>query len=502
MSKAPTKGASGAVAEVKGDSRFSNWGARHNDLRDWIDRVEAMGELIRLKGVDWNLEIGAVAEMIYHNKPDNPPAILFEEIPGYPKDFRVLSGAVNSPKRLALTLGFNEPSRALDVVQAYRDRMKEFQLIPPVEVKEGPIFENVMRDDEVDLYRFPVPFFHEEDGGRYIGTGDLVITKDPDSDWVNHGTYRVQIHDKNTVGLWMSPGKHGRMIRDKYFAKGQNCPVLISVGHDPLLHLSSANEVGPNISEFSHAGGHRGRPFEIVKSELFGLPMPAFGEIVLEGEIMKDEMKHEGPFGEWTGYYASAIREDHVVKIRRIYYRNSPILTTARPGRPPSDYSLSKCVVKAAMIWDQVEKAGLPNVHGVWSHEFGGGRLFNVISIKQGYAGHARQALLLTAGSHGANYIGRFVVVVDEDVRPDDLWSVMWAISTRCDPAEDIDIVRNCWSGPLDPRKQAGDNYNSRALVDACRPFHWRHEFPHVAESTPELKKKTLEKFGWILDKL
>ena len=109
---------------------------------------------------------------------------------------------------------------------------------------------------------------------------------------------------------------------------------------------------------------------------------------------------------------------------------------------------------------------------------------------------------MLAAGAHGGNYIGRFVVVVDDDIHPGDLWGVMWAISSRCDPVEDIDIIRNAWSGPLDPRKQAGDNYNSRALIDACRPFHWKDEFPHVAESSPELKKKTLEKFGWILDKL
>ena len=482
--------------------KFRNWGPRHEDLRDWLERCEEIGELIKLKGVHWDLEIGAVAEMIYHNKPDNPPAILFEEIPGYPPNFKVVSGAVNSSRRLAMTLGFEEPRGYLDVVQAYRDRLKDFELIDPVEVKKGPILENIDKDDEVDLYKFPVPFFHEEDGGRYIGTGDLVIMKDRDSDWVNHGTYRVQIHDKNTVGLWMSPGKHGTLIKEKYFAEGKNCPVLISVGHDPLLHLSSANEVGPGISEFSHAGGHRGTPFEVIRSELHGLPIPARGEICIEGEIMLNEKRSEGPFGEWTGYYASHIREDHVVKVKRVYYRNDPILTTARPGRPPSDYSFSKCVVKAAMIWDQVEKAGLPNVQGVWCMEFGGGRLFNVISIKQAYQGHSKQALMLAAGAHGGNYIGRFVVVVDEDIDPGDVWSVMWAISSRCDPTEDIDIIRNCWSGPLDPRKKVGVNYNSRALIDATRPFEWRNEFPHVAESTPELKKKTLEKYGWILDEI
>lgn len=481
---------------------FRNWGPRHEDLRDWLERCEEIGELLRLDNINWDTEQGAITEMVYHAAPDNPPAILFEKIPGYPEGYKALSGMVNSPRRLALTLGFDEPKDVLDVVRAYRDRMKDFELIPPVTVKDGPILENIDRDDEVDLYKFPAPFLHEEDGGRYLGTADLVMTKDTDSDWVNHGTYRIQLHDKNTVGMWASPGKHGTQIKEKWFAQGKNCPILISIGHDPLLHISSGNEVGPGISEFAYAGGHRGKPFEVIESELHAMPIPARGEICLEGEIMLDEKQNEGPFGEWTGYYASAVRMDHVVRIKRVYYRTDPILTTARPGRPPSDYSLAKCVVKAAMIWDQVEKAGLPNVHGVWCMEFGGGRLFNVISIKQSYAGHAKQALLLAAGAHGGNYIGRFVVVVDEDIHPGDLWSVMWAISSRCDPVDDIDIIRNAWSGPLDPRKQAGDNYNSRALIDACRPYHWKDEFPHVAESSPELKKKTLEKFGWILDKL
>ena len=506
MSEATTKKAESADQTAK-FPQFRNWGPRHEDLRDWLDRCEEIGELLRLDNIHWDEEMGAITEMVYHKKPDNPPTILFENIPGYPKGYKALSGMVNSPRRLALTLGFDEPETVLDVVRSYRNRMKGFELIPPVEVsrddlENAPIFENVDRDDEVDLYKFPAPFFHEEDGGRYIGTAVLVMMKDPDSDWVNHGTYRAQLHDKNTVGMWASPGKHGSQIKEKWFAQGKDCPVLMSIGHDPLLHISSGNEVGPGISEFDYAGGHRGKPFEICKSELHGLPIPARGEICPEGEILLNEKRDEGPFGEWTGYYASAVRADHPVRIRRVYYRSNPILTTARPGRPPSDYSLAKCVVKAAMIWDQVEKAGLPNVRGVWCMEFGGGRLFNVISIKQSYAGHAKQALLLAAGAHGGNYIGRFVVVVDDDIHPGDLWSVMWAISSRCDPVDDIDIIRNAWSGPLDPRKQAGDNYNSRALIDACRPFHWKDEFPHVAESTPELKKKTLEKFGWILDQI
>ena len=469
----------------------------HVDLRDWIERVSSVGELMRISGVDWNLEMGAVAEMIYHARPENPPAILFENIPGYSADFRVLSGMTNSPLRLALTLGLPRPKHPLDVVRAYRDRMKQFQLIPNVFVDTGPVLENVDRDAAVDLLKFPVPFLHELDGGRYIGTADLVIMRDPDSGWVNVGTYRAQVHDRNTLGLWMSPGKHGRLIREKYLKQGKNCPVVICCGHDPLLFLSSGNEVGYGIGEFAHAGGHRGEPFDTISSELHGLPMPAQAEIVLEGEILLDDLRSEGPFGEWTGYYASSMREDNVVRVRRVYYRNAPIMTMACPMRPPSDYSLSKCVIKSAMIWDQVEKAGLSGVRGVWCHEAGGGRLFNIISIEQAYAGHAKQAGMLAANVHAGNYLGRFVVVVEQDIDPTNTFDVIWAMSTRCDPVEDIDFIRQAWSGPLDPRKNGA--HNSRAILVACRPYESIKDFPAVAESSLELRGKTLEKWGHLI---
>ena len=479
--------------------RVGEYADPHTDLRDWIDRVETLGELKRVSGVDWNLEMGAVAEMVYHERPENPPALLFEDIPGYPKGFRVLSGMTNSSKRLALTLGLPIPEKLLDLVRSYRDRMKKFELIGAQHVEHGRVLENVERDGEVDLLKFPTPFLHELDGGRYIGTGDLVIMRDPDDDWVNIGTYRVMIHDKNTVGLWMSPCKHGRLIREKYFRDKKPCPVVISCGHDPLLFLSSGNEVAYGTSEFAHAGGHRGIPFEVVRGETSGLPIPAHAEIVLEGEVVPDDMRPEGPFGEWTGYYASSVREDPVVRIRRVYYRNDPIMTMARPGRPPTDYSFSKCVIKSAMIWDQVESAGLPGVQGVWCHECGGGRLFNVIAIKQAYAGHAKQAAMLAGSCHAGAYLGRFVTVVDDDIDPTSLFDVIWATVTRCDPDEDLDVMRQAWSGALDPRKKVGDNFNSRAIVNACRPYDWKDEFPPVAESSPELRARVLAKWGHLL---
>src|ERR1700722_7823489 len=156
----------------------------HRDLREFLERAESLGEVTRVKGASWDLELGALAEIVNHKKSE-APALLFEDIAGYPHGFRVRSGAGNSSIRMALMLGFPMPRTAIDVVQAYRDRMKQHTPIPPVTVKHGPILENIDRDEEVDLYKFPAPRVHERDGGRYIGTEDLVIMRDPEEGWVN-----------------------------------------------------------------------------------------------------------------------------------------------------------------------------------------------------------------------------------------------------------------------------------------------------------------------------
>jgi len=473
----------------------------HADLREFIERIEAAGELLRIKGADWNLEIGALTEIVYHSRPE-PAAILFEDVPGYPKGMRLLSGATNSSKRLAIALGFAVPGHPLEVVRAYRDRMATHRPIPPHIANTGPVLQNVDRDDEVDLLKFPVPLLHERDGGRYIGTDDLVIMRDPDGGWINAATYRSMVHDRNHVNVWMSPGKHGRQIREKYFRAGKPCPVLISCGHDPLLFLAGGNELKFGVSEYDYAAGHRGLPYEVVLSELHGLPMPADAEIVLEGEMVDGVVAREGPFGEFTGYYASSPSEQPVVQVKRVYYRNDPILSIASPMRPPSDFSFSKCVMKAGMIWDEVERAGLSGVTGVWCHEAGGARLFNVIAVKQAYPGHARQAGMLAASCQSGSYLGRFVVVVDDDVDPTDMFDVLWAMCTRCDPAADIDFIRRAWSGPLDPIFDRPSSTNSRAVIDACRPFERLKDFPPVARASSELLAKVRAKFADALANL
>lgn len=473
----------------------------YKDLREWMQLVEGIGQLKKIEGAHWNLEMGAITELVFrHGRHASPPAVLFDRVPGYPEGFRALFGGTCSVERMAMTLGLNGVRSGLDLVRAYRDKLKNFQPIPPRVVREGPVLENVDRGDAVNLLKFPVPIIHELDGGRYIGTACLVTTRDPDEGWVNFGAYRGMVHDEKSMAFFVSPGKHGRLHRDRYFERGDPCPVVVSVGQDPLLFLVSGNEIPYGLSEYDYAGGFKGDPIEVVLGEYTGLPIPAHAEIAIEGEAVPGDLKSEGPFGEWTGYYGSAGRPEPVIRVKNVYYRNNPVLCCAMPGRPPSDYSFSKCVVKSALIWDELEKIGIPNVRGVWCHEAGGGRMFNIVSIKQAYPGHSRQAGLVAAGSHAGNYLGRFVVVVDEDIDPSNSFDVLWAIASRSDPAESIEIIRRCWSGPLDPRIPVGmKGFNSRAIIDACRPFEWRDQFPPVVESSPDLREKTLARWRHVL---
>lgn len=470
----------------------------YRDLREWISKAEGLEEVRSLKKCDWNLEIGAITELVARR--EDGPAVLFDEIKDYPKGYRVLSNSLSSRKRLALTLDMPAGETKMDFVRLWRERYKKIKPIPPKIVKDSPLFDNVYRDKEIDLLKFPTPKWHELDGGRYIGTGSIDITRDPDEGWVNWGTYRVMIHDRDTVGFYISPGKHGRIQREKYINTGRPCKIAMSFGHDPLVFLAGSIEVPYAVPEYEFIGGVRGEPLELIEGEYSGLPIPANAEIVVEGDVIFDQAKIEGPFGEWTGYYGSAERPEPFVKIRRLYHRNDPIILGSPPGRPPAELGWYRSYLRSALIWDEMEKAGVPDVKGVWLTVSGGSRLVLVVSIKQRYPGHAKQAAVVASQCHAGAYLGRYVIVVDDDIDPSNTDDVIWALASRSDPETDIDIIRRCWSGPLDPIIQPGKKgFNSRAIIDACRPFEWMKDFPPVAESSKEVLDATARKWGKIL---
>ncbi len=245
-------------------------------------------------------------------------------------------------------------------------------------------------------------------------------------------------------------------------------------------------------------GAIREEPVEVIEEEITGLPIPADSEIVLVGWCPPGKSRTEGPFGEFTGYYASKEMERPYIEIERVYFRNNPILTGAPPARPPHSYSYFNTLVRSTLIYHQLKNIGIPEIEGVWTHD-GPGTLFITVSIKQRYAGHAKQTGLavLDIGSR-MGIGGRFVIVTDEDVDVTNITDIIWALTTRTNPERSIEIVRDYRTASLDPmvRKPAKSFSNSCAVITACKPYDWIDEFPESIDFSPELIKKVKDKWG------
>jgi len=474
----------------------------YEDLRGWLDEARKLDEVRDVEGATWQEDIGMATELLHHADP--APAALFDKIPGYPQGYRVLTNFFGG-KRMNMTLGFPTDLSRVDLSLAFHKAFEESKPIPFEVVKKGPILENVMTGDKVNVLAFPSPLWHEGDGGRYIGTGSYDITQDPDEGWVNLGTYRVMVHDEKSVGFYISPGKHGRVHRDKYFARNKPMPIAVVVGNDPLLYLMACNEVPYGTSEYDFAGGLRGKPYPVIRGEVTGLPIPAHAEIVLEGFVDPKKRRKEGPFGEWTGYYASDVRDEPVLDVKAVYYRNNPIILGCPPNRPPDEIARYRAVIRSGLLKQAMERAGLSGIKAVWAHEVGSSRLLLAIAIEQRYGGHSTQVGHVASQCHVGAYLGKYVIVVDDDIDVSNLEEVMWAMVTRSEPAESIDIIHNAWSTALDPRihpddKAKGKLTNSRAIIDATRPYEWRDRFPLVNMPSREVARKTREKFSYLLE--
>ncbi|MDP2727463.1 MAG: UbiD family decarboxylase, partial [Dehalococcoidia bacterium] len=320
------------------------------------------------------------------------------------------------------------------------------------------------------------------------------ITKDPETGWVNLGTYRGMVHDGQSMGFFLEQDRHASIHRQKYWEAGKPCPVAISFGHDPLLFLVACQTIPYGFSEYDYAGGIRGEPIEVIEGQVTGLPIPACSEIVIEGESLPDDARAEGPFAEWTGYYGRQAEPTPIIRVKAVYHRRDPILC----GRPTNSSFMS--LMKSARVWDQLEAAGVPGVQGVWCEPKTRGYLWMVVSIKQRYPGHAKQAALVASQCGAAKDMGRFVIVVDDDVDPSNLTEVLWAMCTRADPERSIDIVRRCCGGYLDTANRQGERgFTSHAIIDACRPYEWLGDFPPMVEVSPALKERVMQKWGELV---
>lgn len=476
----------------------------YDDLREWLARAELLGEVRNVRGASWQEDIGLAAEAIL--REENGPCVVFDEVPGSPKGFRVLLNMFAGVRR-NMTLGFPDHLTKWELSDAFREAyLKDQKPIPHEIVEDGPILENIITGDAIDVTKFPSPVWHELDGGRYIGTGTYSITRDPEEGWLNAGAYRAQVHDKKSVGILMAAGHHGYIHREKSFKKGEPLPVMMVLGGDPLAFFYGGTEAPYGVFELDIVGGLRGKPVKMVRGRITGLPMPAQAEIVLEGYVTPDRREVEGPFGEWTGHYAGGAAPRTVLDIKAIYHRNDPILLGVPPmGAGPDEMARYRAVLRSAMIKQNMANAGVPDVQQVWCHEVGGSRLLHGVSIKQRYPGHAVQAGHIAAQCGASAYASKYIIVVDEDVDVTNLESLIWALLTRTDPKESIQFITGSWDSPADPvlspaKRASGDMTHSVAVIDACKPFHWKDKFPPSNTPSAEVAKQAREKFGWLLD--
>lgn len=467
------------------------------DLRDWIERVDEMGELIRIKEpLDCVEEMSAVNYLVAKQNPS--PAILFDTAKGYetsPFKARLLWNILGpSIRRIALTLEEPPDTPTLDLIRRVKDKLKHRTLPREVPASQAGFYQNTLTGDKIDLSRLPIPKHWPLDGGRYAGTADAVITRDPDTGYLNVGTYRMMLQGKNEVGLYLSPGKDARLHITRSWQMGKPVEVAAAWGIDPLFMLVGSQTFPKNVSEYEFAGGIKGEAIPVVKGKTTNLLLPANAEFVIEGMIKPNSIKSEGPFGEFPGYYGRPEAGCPLVEITAIHYRNNPILTNALMADYPScEQSGFFSIIRSARIWDDFDKLGVPGIQGVYAHPAGaGGFGMTVISLEQRYAGHAAQALALAAQVPGGAYYTKWIIAVDEDVDPTDMDQVIWAMSSRCNPIEDIDLLRNTWSTWLDPTQNPPEErpYGSKALINACK----EHRYLPVFSKRTALRKEVYEK--------
>jgi len=474
-----------------------------SSFREFIERVDKAGDLLCVDGADREEDIGALTELV--SASAKHPMLLFDKIKGYAAGFRVAAKPLSGVRRMAMALEMDPGLSRVELVKGWKDRLKTFRPVPPRQVKAGPVTENVFGPGKIDLNKFPTPKWHDRDGGYYIGTGSCVFFRDPEGDWVNMGVYRVVVHDDRTLGIFINHIQHGRQILQKHWALGRSCPVVLSFGQDPAIFLAAAQREPWGVEELSVAGWLRGEPVDFIKGEATGLPIPANSEIVVEGEIppFQSESRPEGPFGERTGYYAADVRNEPVIKVKALYHRNDPIIFGEPPLKPVPGMDHFGIPLPSAAVWSALEYAGVQDVRGVWMH----GPFATVISIKQRYEGHARQAASIALGVRATLGMGRFVIVVDEDIDPSDLRDVFWALTSRCDPAHQSEVLKDFPTSDINPRvppeeRKQGRFVSSRMIIDACRPYGWLSEFPISNVMGNEQKERMSAKWKHILEKV
>ncbi len=456
------------------------------DMRDWIAQLEEAGELDTVKRpVDPRTEMGA---LLYQSREKG---LFFQSLTGYP-GWRVLGQAPANPRHAALA--FDTTLEKL--IPKVADRVAT--TLPCTTVRTGPVKDIVKTGDEVNLLELPAHVSGILDAGPFIASG-LVVSRDPDTGRRNVAFHRLQIKGAKRTGILLLP-RHTYANYRKYEAKGEPMPIAIFIGHHPLYYMAAAVSGPYGMDELEVAGSFLGEPVPLVRCETVDLEVPADAEIVLEGHVLPHLREDEGPFSEFQDYYVAGMGKNPVAEFQAVTRRADAIFKAVQNGSEVEGCVFHK-IPMAATIYRRLRTIGgfvdlknvmiLPGIFGV------------VVQLTQRLHGEAKQVLL---GALAAEYLHpKVAIAVDEDVNIFNPADILWAISTRVDPATDITVIPGLRGHPMDPTAEefgatgqpGWQRLGSKVLIDATRPPlndpERRNQFERI--KPPNLDRVRLEDY-------
>jgi 4-hydroxy-3-polyprenylbenzoate decarboxylase len=428
---------------------------RYHDLRDFIEQLERRGELKRVAvAVDPYLEMTEICDRVLRA---GGPAILFENPTGH--TIPVLGNLFGAPRRVAMGMGEDsvealrevgkllaylkepEPPKGLKDAWDKLPVLKQVLSMAPKEVGRAPCQEVVWEGGDVDLGRLPIQTCWPGDAGRLITWG-LVVTRGPHKARQNLGIYRQQVIGTNQLIMrWLAHRGGALDFRDHCLAHpGEPFPLAVALGADPATMLGAVTPVPDSLSEYQFAGLLRGSKTELVKCLGSGLQVPASSEIVLEGEIRPDETALEGPFGDHTGYYNEQERFP-VFSVTRITMRRKPIYHSTYTGKPPDEPAMLGVALNEVFV--PLLQKQFAEITDFYLPPEGCSYRLAIVSMKKQYPGHAKRVMFGVWSYLRQFMYTKFIIVVDDDVNIREWKEVIWAMTTRVDPARDTLLVEN-----------------------------------------------------------
>lgn len=438
------------------------------DLRSFLDALEADGQLLTISDpVMPEPDIGAAARALA-NLGEGMPALSFINVTGYP-GAHIAMNVHGSWANHAIMMGLPKTTPVKDQFFEFARRWRKFPV--PVERVATAPFQEMVIEANLNLFEIlPLCRLNQFDGGFYIDKAS-VITRDPndpdDFGRQNVGIYRMQVKGHDRLGVLPSAfhdmGVHLRLAEER----GENLPVCIAIGCDPIISLVAATPLAYDQSEYEMAGALQGGPYRVAKASLSNIDVPWGAEYVLEGEMLCGVREPEGPFGEFTGHYSGG-RSHPVIQVKKVWHRHAPIFEHLYLGMPWTeiDYllGLSTCVPIDSQL-KEAFPAEVVAVNAMYTHG-----LVTIISTKQRYGGFAKAVgMRAMTTPHGLGYC-KFVILVDADVDPFNLPQVMWAISTKVQPNHDIVAIPRLGIVPLDPGSEPA-GLSHKVIIDATTPI-------------------------------